>query len=537
MMVRRLGALAALAILVLVACEPKPGTVSTAPLLSDDDRLTYGAWAADMDLDGDQDLIVNDHGNPSSGLYFNDGNGHLSKHPGVFAPYPGAGDLFLDRHDCAVADVDQNGRPDIFCSAGSGRLQRPEAVPLQDQRAVAPAARRVVRQPVRRVRRGRDLEPGSGGGLRERQRRRVPRPDHDRRSAERRQPLRHRPLHERRRAALRRHRLRRTACGSGRSAASRPTDWNHDGFTDVAMCPYSGCGPPLPGHRDRPTFTEVTATHRRRAPRPRRPGEWPSPTWTTTAGTTWSAPTRRQCTSAGGTRRRSGSRPGSRSPRSTPQAVAVGRFDDDERARPLRREPWVRRLHAQEPARPHPPRGGATAPSSTSPASHRPGSATSPLPGWPSGTGRASFVVGNGHLEVPGPARARHLGPAGTEPTYSGLTRAKSSAWATPIRRPRLGQAVPDAAGEPLALGALVGRGDLHGRLELAACATRGRRAWVRRTRSRPRRGRPRPPRTAAAPTGRWWAMPWSGKKWGSRAATTPSTVRNPALRWSGWSR
>ena len=63
-MMRRLGPLAALAILVLVACEPKPGTVSTAPLLSDDDRLTYGAWAADMDLDGDQDLIVNDHGEP-----------------------------------------------------------------------------------------------------------------------------------------------------------------------------------------------------------------------------------------------------------------------------------------------------------------------------------------------------------------------------------------------------------------------------------------------------------------------------------------
>jgi hypothetical protein len=33
---------------------------------------------------------------------------------------------------------------------------------------------------------------------------------------------------------------------------------------------------------------------------------------------------------------------------------------------------------------------------------------------------------------------------------------------------------------------------------------------------------------------GRWWARPWSAKKWGSRAATTESTVRKPAARWSG---
>ena len=102
---------------------------------------TYGAWAVDIDRDGDQDVLVNNHGLEGSGLYLNDGAGRLTDHGGVFKDYPGQNGIWLDRHDCDVADVDRNGRTDIFCSTGSSR-HRDQAVPLRDERAPAPADRR-----------------------------------------------------------------------------------------------------------------------------------------------------------------------------------------------------------------------------------------------------------------------------------------------------------------------------------------------------------------------------------------------------------
>ena len=158
----------------------------------------------------------------------------------MFAPYPGAGDLFLDRHDCAVADVDQNGRPDIFCSAGSGRLQRPKPFPYKTNELLLqqPDGSFVNRSDVYGVgetwSRGREVAFVNANG--------DAFPDlittADRRTdGNRSETVLY--LND----AGRRYvdtRLPPGSCGSGRSAASRPTDWNHDGFTDVAMCPYSG---------------------------------------------------------------------------------------------------------------------------------------------------------------------------------------------------------------------------------------------------------------------------------------------------------
>jgi hypothetical protein len=111
--------LAALLIGVVFGCEPPgKGWSARTPVL-DGDLRTYGAWGVDIDGDGDQDLLVNDHGSPSSGLYVNDGSGKLTKRSDVFAPYPGSNGRTVDRHDCAIADVDQNGRLDIFCSSGA----------------------------------------------------------------------------------------------------------------------------------------------------------------------------------------------------------------------------------------------------------------------------------------------------------------------------------------------------------------------------------------------------------------------------------
>ena len=217
-----------------------------------DDRLTYGAWAADMDLDGDQDLIVNDHGEqPGSGLYLNDGNGGLRKHPRVFAPYPGAGGLFLDRHDCAVADVDQNGRPDIFCSTGAGQLERPKPFPYKTNELLLQKldGSFVNRSDVYGVEgtwsRGREV------GFVERQRRRVPRSDHDGRSPHRRQPLGDRALPERRRAALRRPRRRRA-----HEVRADPLPRDHRlerrRLHRRRAVSSQRFGPPVPGHRTPP---------------------------------------------------------------------------------------------------------------------------------------------------------------------------------------------------------------------------------------------------------------------------------------------
>jgi hypothetical protein len=90
---------------------------SEVPLL-DGNRRTYGALTTDIDGDGDRDILLNNHGYEKSGLYLNDGTGHLTDHGAVFQQYPNT-TLQNDRHDCDVADVDLNGKLDIYCAAGA----------------------------------------------------------------------------------------------------------------------------------------------------------------------------------------------------------------------------------------------------------------------------------------------------------------------------------------------------------------------------------------------------------------------------------
>ena len=108
-------------VLLAIACEPAPSEVPTEARLLSEDLMTYGALPVDMDGDGHQDVLLNNHGYPDSGsgLYLNDGSGALTETGGVFDPVPNPGDLYVDRHDCDVADVDRNGRLDIYCTAGA----------------------------------------------------------------------------------------------------------------------------------------------------------------------------------------------------------------------------------------------------------------------------------------------------------------------------------------------------------------------------------------------------------------------------------
>jgi hypothetical protein len=75
---------------------------------------TSQAWTADVaDVNGDgwPDLFIGRHGD-SARLYLNDHHGGFTRiDPHEF---PGA-----DRHACAIADVDRDGRPDVWCGMGA----------------------------------------------------------------------------------------------------------------------------------------------------------------------------------------------------------------------------------------------------------------------------------------------------------------------------------------------------------------------------------------------------------------------------------
>jgi hypothetical protein len=67
----------------------------------------------DLDGDGDTDVIWNRHSRQSTQLFFNDGMGRFTER------FAGLLAARIDRHQCAAADVDRNGRIDIYCVIGA----------------------------------------------------------------------------------------------------------------------------------------------------------------------------------------------------------------------------------------------------------------------------------------------------------------------------------------------------------------------------------------------------------------------------------
>lgn len=75
-------------------------------------QLTYGGVVADFNADGLDDLFIGGHSLPGR-LWLNRG-GRFEEHTALQMPR-------VDRHGCAVADVDGSGLPDLVCTVGASR--------------------------------------------------------------------------------------------------------------------------------------------------------------------------------------------------------------------------------------------------------------------------------------------------------------------------------------------------------------------------------------------------------------------------------
>ncbi len=77
---------------------------------------SYGGVVADFDLDGYVDAFINRHVEDVPRLMLGSGTGSFSEASGAW--------MWQDRHGCDVADVDLDGRPDLYCSVGANEGTR-----------------------------------------------------------------------------------------------------------------------------------------------------------------------------------------------------------------------------------------------------------------------------------------------------------------------------------------------------------------------------------------------------------------------------
>ncbi len=80
---------------------------------------TWEAVPVDFDNDGDQDVWIGYH-DQGGKLWRNDGSGTYTQVVTGAWPKKNTEKKIPDRHDCAFADVDQNGLLDSYCAAGRG---------------------------------------------------------------------------------------------------------------------------------------------------------------------------------------------------------------------------------------------------------------------------------------------------------------------------------------------------------------------------------------------------------------------------------
>ncbi len=81
---------------------------------------TFSATAVDYNRDGDQDVWIGNHAQDAK-LWRSKGNGRYVRVTTSAWPATNRAGKAIDRHDCAWADVDRNGRPDAYCSTGRFR--------------------------------------------------------------------------------------------------------------------------------------------------------------------------------------------------------------------------------------------------------------------------------------------------------------------------------------------------------------------------------------------------------------------------------
>ena len=100
---------------------PEYSDVTTATGIIDQPSLKYaGPTIADMDNDGDYDLVLNNHNDEPSKLYWNNGDGTFTKNNPDLSLWN-----LMDLHGSAAGDYDNDGDLDLLITLGGGNGSNP----------------------------------------------------------------------------------------------------------------------------------------------------------------------------------------------------------------------------------------------------------------------------------------------------------------------------------------------------------------------------------------------------------------------------
>lgn len=275
---------------------PVAGTAATAtsapgrPMIAQDVAAAAGfreahtrTWSAapgDFDRDGAQDVLINHHGyadgerKVGAKLWRNRGGGGYRRVARYMFPSVNSHGRLIDRHDCDWADVDGNGRTDLYCSAGRTesnvvKHERDNELWLQNRygrfrevgtawRAGDPCGRGRV---VTFLRANRDRYPDLFVGND------IPRnvPDPCDRSSELPSETSKLFLNVRGNSFRRAPRYWNYGGGQG-SRCAEVLDYNGDGWDDLFTCGREGSSPRLYANRSGRGFVDVTPASIRRWP-------------------------------------------------------------------------------------------------------------------------------------------------------------------------------------------------------------------------------------------------------------------------------